>query len=94
MNKKVIKVIGHLSLEEYLNRIKPYLKDITSDLQESDTWKIQLTVAISFISPKDADEERVMHSESNNVKSTIMQMKFLIKPLSHFFQFGKINAKK
>ena len=83
-----------MSLEEYLNRIKPYLKDITSDLQESDTWKIQLTVAISCISPKDADEERVMHSESNNVKSTIMQMKFLIKPLSHFFQFGKINARK
>ena len=57
-----------MSLEEYLNRIKPYLKDITSDLQESDTWKIQLTVAISFISPKDADEERVMHSESNNLQ--------------------------
>ena len=89
-----MKVTNHLSLEEYLNRIKPYMRNITSDLQGSDTWKIQLTVTISFISPKDADEERVMHSESNNVKSTIMQMKFLMKSLSHFFQFGKINARK
>ena len=27
----------HLSLEEYRNRIKPFLRDIKNDLQESDT---------------------------------------------------------
>ena len=40
------------------------------DLQNSDTWKIQLTIAINFISLKDAEEVRVMHSMSNNIKFT------------------------
>ena len=42
--------------------------DIIIDLQESDTWKIQLTIAINFISSKDVAEERVMHSDSGNIK--------------------------
>ena len=29
-----------LSVEEYLNRIRPYLKDIINNLKKSDTWKI------------------------------------------------------
>ena len=28
----------------------PYLRNIIVDLQTSDTWKIQLTIAINFIS--------------------------------------------
>ena len=47
----------NLSLDEYLNKIEPYLRDIIIDLQKSDTWKIQLT--IKFISSKDTEEERV-----------------------------------
>ena len=39
---------------------------IIIDLQESDIWKIQLTTAINFISPKDIDEQRVMQSKSVN----------------------------
>ena len=35
-----------------------------------DTWKIQLTIAINFIFSKDVEEERVMHSSSDNVKFT------------------------
>ena len=38
--------------------------------KESDTWKIQLTIAIYFISSRDAEEEHVMHSKSNNIKFT------------------------
>ena len=38
------------------------------DLQNSDTWKTQLTCAIDFTSSKDVKEERVMHSRSNNIK--------------------------
>ena len=34
-----------LSVEEYLNKISPYLKDIINNLKKSDTWKIQLTIA-------------------------------------------------
>ena len=32
------------------------------DLQNSDTWKIQLTNAINFIYSKDVEEEHVMQS--------------------------------
>ena len=28
------------SVEEYLNKISPYLKDIINNLKKSDTWKI------------------------------------------------------
>ena len=34
---------SNLSLDEYLNKIEPYLRDVIIDLQSSDTWKIQLT---------------------------------------------------
>ena len=43
----------NLSLDEFLNEIEPYLRNIIIDLQNSDTSKIQLTIAISFISSKD-----------------------------------------
>ena len=46
------------------------MRDIIIDLQKSDTWKIQLTIAINSISSKDAEEDRVMHSRSDNIKLT------------------------
>ena len=48
-----------MSLDEYLNKIKPYLRNITIGPQNIDTWKIQLIIAMNFISSKDAEEERV-----------------------------------
>ena len=39
-----------LSTEEYLNKIRPYLKDIINNLKKSDTWETQLTVANNLIS--------------------------------------------
>ena len=42
------------------------MKGITIDFQESDTWKIQLAIAINFVSSKDAEEERSMHSKNDN----------------------------
>ena len=76
-----------LSVEEYLDKSRPYLRDIINDLKQSETWKIQLTVTIYFISSKDDnddddddddeddedddDEERVMHSKSDNIKIMI-----------------------
>ena len=56
-----------LSVEEYLNKIRPYLKDI-NNLRKSDTWKIQLTIAISFISSIDDDEEHEMHLKSDKIE--------------------------
>ena len=61
-----------LSLVEYLPKIKPYLRNIIITLQNSDAWKIQLTIAINIISSKDEQfvevEGRVMHSNSGNIQ--------------------------
>ena len=58
----------NLSLDECLSTIKPELRNIIIDLQNSDTWKIQLTIAINLISQKNTGEERVMHSRNDNIK--------------------------
>ena len=50
-----------LSVEEYHNKIKPYLKDIINNLKKSDRWKIQLTTTIFFSSEDDNGKEHVMH---------------------------------
>ena len=46
------------------------MRNVIIDLQNSGAWTIQLTIAINFISSKDAEEERVMHSSSSNIKFT------------------------
>ena len=58
----------NLSIKEYLNEIKPCLKDIITDLQKSGTWKVRLTTAVNFIFSKDNDEEQSMHSKSYNIE--------------------------
>ena len=59
-----------LSVEEYLNKIRPYLKDI-NNLKKSDIYKVQLTIANNFISSIDDEKEHVMHSKSHNIKIMI-----------------------
>ena len=39
-----------LSVKEQLNEIKPYLRDIIINLQNSDSWKVQSTITIKIIS--------------------------------------------
>ena len=58
----------NLSVKEYLDKIKPYLRDIITDPQKSGTWKVRLTIEIKFISSTDVDEERVTHLKNNNKK--------------------------
>ena len=61
-----------LSIREYLNIIRPYLIDMINDHKNQSEWKIQLTVAISFISPKsDSDKTRIMHIKSINIEIMI-----------------------
>ena len=61
-----------LSVEEYLNNIRPYLKGIINNLKKSGTWKVELTKTINFFSSEDDnDEEHVMHSKSNNINIMI-----------------------
>ena len=68
--------------------LKLYLRDIIINLQKSDTWKIQLTIVINFISSKDDDEEYVMHLKSNNIEfmSYDNANEVVMNFSSHFFQ--------
>ena len=59
------------SAEECLNKIRPYLKDIIKKLKKTDTWKIQLAIANSFICCINKDEECAMHSKSDNIEIMI-----------------------
>ena len=71
-NMKAVVIKIKTSVKEYLDKIKLSLRDIIINLQNSDTWKIQLTIAIifKFINYlfKHIDEEHVMHLKSNNIE--------------------------
>ena len=46
------------------------MRNIIINLQNSDPWEIQLTIAIKFISSKDTEEQRVMNLNSDNISFT------------------------
>ena len=60
-----------LSVEEYLNKTRPYLKYIINNLEKCDMWKIQLKIAINLMSSKDNDEECITYSKGNNIEIMI-----------------------
>ena len=51
-----------LSVEEYLYKTRPYLKDIINILKKFDTWKTHLAIATNLISSIDNDEEHITQS--------------------------------
>ena len=77
--------IKYYQLKKYLNKIGPYLQDIINNLKKSKTWKIQLTIAISFTCSRDNNEESVMNSKSHNKEIMInaKQIKLLKNCLNH-----------
>ena len=70
-----------ISIEKYLNKLRPYFKDIKINLKKPDTWKTQLAIAIKFMSSKDTDEECLMFSKSDNRE---IMTKVKMKLLKHF----------
>ena len=58
----------NLSLEEYLNIIRLYLRDMINNHKAHGEWKIQLVMKINFISSLDDNEFRVMYTKSDNVE--------------------------
>ena len=56
-----------LTIEEYLNLIEPYLRELINNNKNKGEWKIQLTAQINFISLRPgSDETCVMHTRSVN----------------------------
>ena len=58
----------HLYLDEYLNIIRPYLRDIIDNNKALGEWKIQLVMRIVFVSSLDAAEIYIMHTKSDNIE--------------------------
>ena len=58
----------NLSPKEYLDMISPYLSDMINDHKPRREWKIKLTMSINFISSKDSDETRFLHTKSNDIE--------------------------
>ena len=46
-----------LSVEESVNKVRPYLIDIVNNLKKPGTWESQITIEINFISSVDNSEE-------------------------------------
>ena len=63
-----IMIYKNLSLKGYLNKTKHYWRDIISNLQKSGTCRVQLTIAINSISPKNVDKEFAMDSNSDKTE--------------------------
>ena len=62
-------------------------------------WKIQLTMSINFISSKDSDETRNMHTKSNNIEIMVGSetdeiIKELFKSLLQRYQEGLEESMK
>ena len=60
-----------LTIKEYLDMIRPYLSDIINDHKTQGKWKMDLTIASNFISFKDSNETRTMHTKSDNIEIII-----------------------
>ena len=61
---------ARLSIDEYFDIIRLYLKDMIDNHKSKGEWKIQLSMRIIFVSFTDANETREMHTKSDNI--TIM----------------------
>ena len=57
-----------LSIEEYLDIIRPYLSDLIDKHKTQGEGEMHLTMAINFIFSKDSDETHTMHTKSDNIE--------------------------
>ena len=51
----------NLSINDYFDIIKPFLRDMINNYNTHGEWKIQLIMQINFISSLDTREFRIMH---------------------------------
>ena len=61
---------NNLSIDEYFDIIRPYLRDMIDNHKAKGEWNIQLSMQIIFVSFTDSNETREMHTKSDNI--TIM----------------------
>ena len=60
-----------LSIEQYLEKIKPYLCNMIDELKRSGELKTHFTMKVNFMLSKDNDDKQLMHSQSDSVEFMI-----------------------
>ena len=61
------KCYENISIEQYLENVRPYLGNVTHDLRESGGWKICLTMKSNFMLSKHGGNSQLLHSKSDNI---------------------------
>ena len=79
--------------------IRPSLSDVINNHKTHGEWKIHLIIAINFVSSKDSDETRTMHSKYDNIEIMIGSetdeiIEELFKSLLHRYQEGLEESMK
>ena len=91
-------IIILLSIEEYLNKVRPYLKDMIYNIKKKiDAWKIQKQLTCQLICLlKTQNEERVMHLKSDNIEIMIKasEVKELFESLFSRYQIDLEESMK
>ena len=59
------------SIVRYLSNIREHLNKLIDDKKKSGEWKVQLLLKINFISSKNFNETRDMHSKLDNYEIMI-----------------------
>ena len=73
-----------ISIARYLDNIREHLRKLINDKRKKREWKIQLIMKINFISSKNFNGTRDMHSKSDNVEIMMgVDTNEMIKNLFH-----------
>ena len=76
MEKQIYSILVELKyyqLKDILIKIRPFLKNTLNNLKKSNFSKIHSLIAINFMSYKDNDEKRVMHSKNDKIELMIIE---------------------
>ena len=57
-----------MSVREYIDIIRLYLRDIINNHKTQGEWEIHLIMETNFISSEDSDETQIMQSKSDNIE--------------------------
>ena len=79
--------------------IRPSLSDVINNHKTQGEWKIHLIIAINFVSSKDSDETKTMHSKCDNIEIMIGSetdeiIEEIFKSLLHRYQEGLEESMK
>ena len=79
-----------LSIEQCVETLRPYLRNMIANIRTSGELKIHLTMKINFMSSKVSDKKLLMHSESNSKKNYGWKeiTRKLFNSLFHRYQVG------